>query len=172
LYWRVIAGYVNNDLSYGWIDESNLKSFTREGLTVTDTTAKNEIQIHIEIDCLTDETGAFCAQKPTFNVPDMGCPDGEVMVAIDQCGLPCELLEGGCTTPIPSASPTHTCIICSDEPTPWMITESYECATAPNWLISRKCNKDQYWSDDLYCEMSCQAAGFGYHTTSCCSSAI
>mmetsp|Transcript_8512 Transcript_8512/g.15396 ORF Transcript_8512/g.15396 Transcript_8512/m.15396 type:complete len:524 (-) Transcript_8512:71-1642(-) len=172
LFYRVIAGYVESDYSYGWISNNYLSSFTREGLTVTDTTSKNQIQIHIEISCPTDSTGAFCASKPEFVVPSMGCSDGEVMVAIDQCGLPCELLEEGCSTPPPSSSPTVTCVSCSDEPTSWMITEGYECATGPNWLINSKCNQAPYWVNNNYCEARCQSAGLGYHETSCCSSTI
>lgn len=172
LYWRVIAGFVNNDMTYGWINQNSLNSFSRAGLTITDTTGKSQIQIHIEITCPTDEIGAFCTSKPMFNVPGMGCPEGEVMVAIDQCGDPCELLEGGCSTLAPTASPMDTCILCSDNPTSWMKTEGHECATAPGWLIDKKCNKSSFWINNLYCERSCQAAGFGYHTTSCCESTI
>lgn len=194
LYWRVIAGYVDDDLSFGWIDRDSLSSFSREGLTITDTTTKNQIQIHIEISCSTESTGAFCALKPEFDVPDMGCPDGEVMVAIDQCGLPCTLLDEGCTTPSmvpslkpsqspsdssstllslkPSSFPTPTCIPCSDDPTPWMNTMGYKCDTAPNWLINIKCNLNSFWVNNNHCEMRCQATGKGYHDTSCCPSPI
>lgn len=178
----MIAGYVESDLSYDWIDRDaqGVKSFTREGLTVTDTSGKNQLQIHIKVDCETDTlTNAFCVQKPEFLVPDMGCPDGEVMVAIDQCGQPCELLEEGCQTPPPTNSPTFavvtstptpSCVVCSDVPTPWMIGEGYECATAPQWLINKKCNKVNYWINNNFCEMRCDADGFGYHDESCCSS--
>ena len=55
-------------------------------------------------------------------------------------------------------------------PTPWMITQGYECATAPNWLINKKCNKEEYWINNNFCEMRCDADGFGYHDSSCCSS--
>ena len=195
LYWRVIAGFVNSDGSYGWIDRDaqGVRSFTREGLSVTETLSKNQLQIHIEIDCVTDVTGAFCIDKPIFNVPGMGCSEGEVMVAIDKCGLACELLEGGCVTTTASpttaspttASPTNqptdppvlstlapspSCILCTDIPTPWMITQGYECPTAPNWLIKKKCNKVDTWINNLYCERSCEAAGYGYHSVGCCSS--
>ena len=172
LYWRVIAGYVDADFSFGWIDSDSLSSFSREGLTITDTTTKNQIQIHIEISCSTESTGAFCASKPEFDVPAMGCPDGEVMVSIDQCDLPCTLLDEGCTTPQPSSSPTPICTSCSDDPTPWMITQGLECATAPKWLIKKNCNLESYWVNNNYCEMRCQAAGKGYHNNICCSSPI
>lgn len=156
-------------------------NFSRAGLTITDTTSKNQLQIHIEISCPTDTTGAFCAQLPAFNVPGMGCPEGQVMVAIDQCGEPCELLEGGCSTPkptaspvtpAPTASPAESCILCTDNATPWMIGVGYTCPNAPNWLINKKCNKTSYWIDNLYCERSCESAGFGYHASSCCESAM
>ena len=147
------------------------------------------------------------------------------MVAIDKCGPACELLEGGCTQQPTTASPTTaspttappttappttaqpitaqpspSCILCTDNATPWMMTQNYECPTAPKWLIvsrlllccvflhhdvniltldmltlsaslqGKKCNKDDNWINNLYCERSCEAAGFGYHTSSCCSS--
>eukprot|EP00586_Coscinodiscus_wailesii_P002205 CAMPEP_0172492292 /NCGR_PEP_ID=MMETSP1066-20121228/23385_1 /TAXON_ID=671091 /ORGANISM="Coscinodiscus wailesii, Strain CCMP2513" /LENGTH=246 /DNA_ID=CAMNT_0013261815 /DNA_START=17 /DNA_END=753 /DNA_ORIENTATION=+ len=110
LYWRVIAGYVESNSNYGWIDRKaqRLSDFTREGLTVTDTSGKNILQIHIEISCnATIIPDAFCDVKPEFNVPSMGCPHGEVMVAIDKCGQACELLEEGCTTQT-SSSPTKS----------------------------------------------------------------
>lgn len=179
LYWRVIAGYVSNDGSYGWINENLLSSFSRGGLSITDTTSKSQLQIHIEVTCAVDTTGAFCAELPAFNVPGMGCPEGKVMTAIDQCGEPCELLEGGCSEPTPSpvtqsptTSPQESCILCSDNPTPWMKREGYDCPNAPRWLINDKCNKANYWINNLFCERSCQAAGFGYHTSSCCESTI
>merc|ERR1739844_422073 len=183
----------NDDGTYGWIDRASqgVVGFSRAGLHVTATTSKNQLQIHIKVNCETDTTGAFCATKPSFLVPEMGCPDGQVMVAIDKCGLPCELLEEGCSTPPPTHSPTSaptsaeptseapttdaptpSCLICSDEATPWMTTQSYECPTAPNWLIKKKCNKDDNWINKKYCEQSCQAAGFGYHDISCCASAM
>jgi len=114
LYWRVIAGFVEKDISFGWIDREaqDIKSFTRGGLTVTDYTGKNSFQLHIEIACSTDSTDAFCSSKPMFAVPLMGCPNGEVMVAIDLCGLACELLEDGCSaappTTAPSSNPTSS----------------------------------------------------------------
>lgn len=195
LYWRVIAGYVNNDGNYGWIDRAaqGVSGFSREGLHVTETISKNQLQIHIKVNCETETvTGAFCETKPSFLVPEMGCPDDQVMVAIDKCGLPCELLQEGCSTPPPrplptseaptsvaptsgdptTDAPTPSCLICSDEATPWMITNNYECPTAPNWLINKKCNKDDNWINNKYCEQRCQAAGFGYHDISCCASAV
>jgi len=161
LFWRVIAGFINSEGSYGWIDRDvqGIPSFTREGLTIIDTSAKNQLQIHIEINCATDATGAFCIEKPVFNVPGMGCPEGEVMVAIDKCGPACELFEGGCTQQPTTASPTTaspttappttsqpitaqpspSCILCTDNATPWMMTQNYECPTAPKWLIVSIC---------------------------------
>lgn len=76
---------------------------------------------------------------------------------------------GPSSTPSPTSSPVQTsCIACTDDPTPWMITAAYDCASAPNWLINTKCNKIDYWINNSFCESSCQAAGFGYHATSCC----
>lgn len=101
LYWRVITGYVYSDGTFGWInrEQMGIAPFSRGGLKINDYAGKNSFQLHIEIACpdsQTDSTGAFCALKPEFSVPGMGCSDDQVMVAIDRCGPPCELLEGGC----------------------------------------------------------------------------
>mmetsp|Transcript_8154 Transcript_8154/g.17621 ORF Transcript_8154/g.17621 Transcript_8154/m.17621 type:complete len:576 (-) Transcript_8154:404-2131(-) len=78
-------------------------------------------------------------------------------------------------TPSPTAMPTLSptpCIPCTNVPTPWMIRNGYECATAPNssWFTNR-CNLDQKWVNNLYCEGRCQDEGLGYGT-GCCSSTI
>ena len=104
LYWRVISGYVKNTnevgadgATFGWVDyEKQLNSFSRAGLTVVDTCVGTMCQMHIVLDCPTDASGHFCAKKAAgFKVPAMGCPVGEVMVAIDMCGKQCEL-DGTC----------------------------------------------------------------------------
>lgn len=98
LYWRVVPGYVTSgstNNTFDWIDlEANgLYTFERAGLAIRPTTTKNQFQLHIKLDCATDAAtaDAFCVTKPAFNVPAMGCDQGEVMVAIDQCGKPCQL---------------------------------------------------------------------------------
>jgi len=111
LYWRVITGYVDNDLTFDWINrkDNDQESFTRGNLSIADTTTKNQFQLHIDISCETDENAAdaFCLEKPGFLVPGMGCPEGEVMLSIDECGLPCEL-DDKCEqeSPEPSVSPS------------------------------------------------------------------
>jgi len=99
LYWRVISGYVDADLTFDWInrEEHGQESFTRANLSVANIITKNQFQLHIDISCVTDDNaaGAFCLEKPAFIVPGMGCPEGEVMLSIDKCGLPCEL-ENNC----------------------------------------------------------------------------
>lgn len=109
LYYRVITGYVSADLSFDWIDRTanDLSSFSRTGLTIVKTPSRNQFNLHIEIACPTNPAtdaggGAFCMAQPAFLVPPMGCPAGQVMVAIDACGLPCEL-DGSC--PFPPATP-------------------------------------------------------------------
>ena len=98
LYWRVIPGFVSSDAgvtTFDWIDlEANgLFTFTRAGLSIEPTSTTNQFRLHIKFDCVTDAAtaGGFCESKPAFNVPAMGCDQGEVMVAVDQCGKPCEL---------------------------------------------------------------------------------
>jgi len=114
LYWRVIAGYVDNDMSFDWInrEEHGQESFTRANLSVANIITKNQFQLHIDILCTTDgDAGdAFCLDKPVFIVPSMGCPEGEVMLSIDECGPSCEL-ENNCernSTDEPSASPSES----------------------------------------------------------------
>ena len=51
------------------------------------------IDINCEIDQDKETLGSFCKSKPTFRVPPVTCPDGQVMVAIDQCGHPDELSD-------------------------------------------------------------------------------
>ena len=188
LYWRVITGYVSSDGTFGWIDREakGILPFSRGGLSITDYGGKNMFQLHIEVACPnseTDTTGAFCASQPVFSVPGMGCPVGEVMVSIDQCGHPSELVDTPppspyptpspslsptpLPTPLPSSPPTTSCIPCTNDPTPWMVTRNYECATAPKWLMRNNCNLDQIWVNNLYCEQRCQTFGAGYGTGCC-----
>jgi len=104
LFWRVISGYVENDSTFDWIDREShgQESFTRANLSVANIITKNQFQLHIDIACTTDgdAADAFCLDKPAFIVPGMGCPDGEVMISIDKCGLPCELDNSCAVLPI------------------------------------------------------------------------
>jgi len=63
LYWRVIAGYVENDGTYGWINRAaqNVESFSRGGLTVWDTTGQNLFQLNIIINCVVGEFYNICS---------------------------------------------------------------------------------------------------------------
>ena len=97
LYWRVIPGYVAQDGTFDWIGRDStgansvgsIADFTRGGVTLRDTTTPNQFRLHIYVDCAADgQTGHFCAEAPAFQVPEMGCPDGEEMVAIDACAGP------------------------------------------------------------------------------------
>jgi hypothetical protein len=116
LFWRVITGYVYRDLTFDWMDREaqGVLPFTRAGLTVQDITTQNQFQLHIELSCDTDDSGYFCATKPTFLVPDMGCPAGEVMVAIDACGPSCVLTDS-CPTQDDDDDVTVTSSTGSDE---------------------------------------------------------
>jgi len=118
LYWRVITGYVDTDMSFGWINrETQANSWEKEGTTffsrrnlkIADIVTRNQFNLQISIACLTDGiTDAFCAKKPTFSIPGMGCPEEEVMVSINACGAPCEL-DGSCVgsnTNMPSVWPS------------------------------------------------------------------
>lgn len=94
LYWSIITGYVDTDSTLSWIDRevNGIQTFSRGGLSVVDTTGQSQYRLHIDLDCETDAvTGAFCEEKPSFNVPGMDCPQDMVRVAIDLCGLECEL---------------------------------------------------------------------------------
>lgn len=108
LFWRVIAGFIENDGTLGWAPDSKLDSFTRDGLTVTDYTASNIYQLNIEITCIGDNiTGHFCDEQPVFVVPGLECPPGQVMVALNKCGPYCEL-NSTCGPQTPSPVPIST----------------------------------------------------------------
>jgi hypothetical protein len=185
LYWRVITGFVESDGTFGWVDREakGQKPFSRGGLSVTDYGGKSQFQLHIEVACPnseTDSTGAFCASQPIFSVPSMGCPEGEVMIAIDKCGQPCELIEGGCTAATTTVATTTTvstttaaapniCSECTNEPTPFMIENARDCDTRQNTLQT-KCNEAQWWVSGNYCELSCYNVGRGYEGSICCQS--
>ena len=109
LYYRVYTYHVDTDSNFQELDrEANgIVDFVRHGVSITDTTQKNNYLLKITVDCEVDTSavhgGAYCTEQPTFNVPPMGCPDGQVMTAIDECGDPCEL-AGSCP-PSPPAMP-------------------------------------------------------------------
>ena len=88
----------------------------------------------------------------------------------------------GCTdeeTPTPLLSPLDpsnstlsnidngTCIECTDEESPWMVENVKDC-TSSN-LIDTRCNKDNRWESNKYCQQSCSDAGYGYIGDFCCS---
>lgn len=66
-----------------------------------------------------------------------------------------------------AATTSPTCTECSDEPTPWMISEGYTCGSIPR-PIARKCNETQRWVDNNYCQQTCYLAGRGYDGVECC----
>ena len=109
LFWRVVKGYVQSDGTFGFMDDQKWAApFTRAGMTVNVPPGPNTFQIHVEVACATDnDTGAFCATQPIFQVPPMGCAEGEVMLAIDSCGDPCHL-DGSCLSPPPFWPPPLT----------------------------------------------------------------
>ena len=118
----------------------------------------------------TDHTCDWIAQ----NVDNRcGFESSDGTLASDGCKKTCGVRDTVTNSPtfaVVTSTPTPSCVVCSDVPTPWMITQGYECATAPNWLINKKCNKEEYWINNNFCEMRCDADGFGYHDSSCCSS--
>ena len=158
LYWRVIPGWVASDLTFGYIDRpaNDLESFTRDGLTIVETSNDNQFQLHIFTGCLdVDATGHFCATQPAFQVPDMNCPTGQVMVSIDQCGQPCELdatcSANGTPSPTPSPSPSPT-------PAPNSLTTTAPTPSPSPTSATTACSPD--------CETTFVNNCHGFHTGS------
>mmetsp|Transcript_3261 Transcript_3261/g.5007 ORF Transcript_3261/g.5007 Transcript_3261/m.5007 type:complete len:522 (+) Transcript_3261:218-1783(+) len=74
----------------------------------------------------------------------------------------------GCPATCGTCSPPPPCIVCSDQSTPWMIENDYDCST--NNLITTNCNSSPYWINNKFCQESCYNAGKGYEGDNCCSS--
>ena len=75
-------------------------------------------------------------------------------------------------TPTPTPTPTLTdddlCVECSDNETPWMENNGRDCASS-DWLLSRKCNQNNFWTKKSFCQKSCYDKGLGYEGVICCS---
>jgi hypothetical protein len=65
-------------------------------------------------------------------------------------------------TPMPSAEPTP----CSNEATPWMISNELKCASRSPAQLEKLCQKSS-WMASKYCQQSCYEAGFGYEGDLC-----
>eukprot|EP00521_Asterionellopsis_glacialis_P016437 CAMPEP_0195305802 /NCGR_PEP_ID=MMETSP0707-20130614/36872_1 /TAXON_ID=33640 /ORGANISM="Asterionellopsis glacialis, Strain CCMP134" /LENGTH=599 /DNA_ID=CAMNT_0040370003 /DNA_START=218 /DNA_END=2015 /DNA_ORIENTATION=- len=74
----------------------------------------------------------------------------------------------GCPATCGTCSPPPPCIVCSDQSTPWMIENDYDCST--NSFITTNCNSSPYWINNKFCQESCYNAGKGYEGDNCCSS--
>merc|ERR1712157_7062 len=74
-------------------------------------------------------------------------------------------------TPEPTTSPTSEstpdCTVCDDRETNWMRNKGFACAT-DTVRINNKCNKDNKWTKNKYCQLSCYEAGNGYPGDVCC----
>jgi len=60
------------------------------------------------------------------------------------------------------------CVECSDNETPWMENNGRDCASS-DWLLSRKCNQNNFWTKKSFCQKSCYDKGLGYEGVTCCS---
>merc|ERR1711971_160583 len=68
-------------------------------------------------------------------------------------------------TPEPTPEPTPVPTCCSDEATPWMISNGYTCGS-PQGSLEELCKKGA-WQKNKYCQQSCFEAGQGYDGDSC-----
>mmetsp|Transcript_18631 Transcript_18631/g.28170 ORF Transcript_18631/g.28170 Transcript_18631/m.28170 type:complete len:122 (+) Transcript_18631:94-459(+) len=78
-------------------------------------------------------------------------------------------------TPFPTRPPAPTppptvCTPCDDEPTQWMIDNDEVCATwgGLDREGKEKCNKNDRWVANKYCQKSCYDKGLGYDGYFCC----
>jgi len=69
-------------------------------------------------------------------------------------------------TPAPAPTPPAPCTQCTDDETPWMISNGVDCITTG--LIDSKCNKNQNWKRQKFCQHSCFIEGNGYAGDNCC----
>mmetsp|Transcript_22062 Transcript_22062/g.33338 ORF Transcript_22062/g.33338 Transcript_22062/m.33338 type:complete len:247 (+) Transcript_22062:1826-2566(+) len=70
-------------------------------------------------------------------------------------------------TPAPTNLPPGACSNCSNIATPWMDRNGVDCATTD--LITSKCNLDDNWTRNKFCQQSCYDAGNGYAEDVCCT---
>mmetsp|Transcript_31305 Transcript_31305/g.47996 ORF Transcript_31305/g.47996 Transcript_31305/m.47996 type:complete len:449 (+) Transcript_31305:2-1348(+) len=62
---------------------------------------------------------------------------------------------------------TH-CQSCTNEPTPWMKDNGYECSSSNvQWLIDSMCDSE-FWMEGPYCQWTCFQAGHISLDTPCC----
>merc|ERR1711862_720293 len=59
------------------------------------------------------------------------------------------------------------CIICDDEAISWMVAPNIDCEGSH--YLPRKCNNNQNWIDNKFCQLSCYNAGVGYEGDICCN---
>jgi hypothetical protein len=90
------------------------------------------------------EAVCFGDNEPTACVPPSGDPD----------------------TVAPTPTPVE-CIICDDVESPWMIDNGKDCATETK--LHKKCNKNNNWTKNNICQLSCYKAGHGYPGDICCN---
>jgi len=72
-------------------------------------------------------------------------------------------------TDAPVVSPTPApvaCTLCTDRETQWMTNNGVDCIKTG--LIDSKCNKNQNWNRQKFCQYSCFIAGNGYAGDNCC----
>jgi hypothetical protein len=59
------------------------------------------------------------------------------------------------------------CIVCDDVETKWMSNNGKDCTTVNN--LHKKCNKNNNWTKNNICQLSCYKAGHGYPGDICCN---
>jgi len=71
-------------------------------------------------------------------------------------------------TSSPVTSPVENCIECSDEGTPWMVDNNKVCGTN-NSQLTTKCNLNNWWRNNKFCQLSCFKIDNGYDGDNCCA---
>jgi hypothetical protein len=66
------------------------------------------------------------------------------------------------TTSLQSVS----CVACNDTAAPIIVTHNEDCATSGH-LLTNFCDKDEEWTEQQFCQLSCYTAGNGYGEECC-----
>jgi len=59
------------------------------------------------------------------------------------------------------------CITCDDNEIEWMANQNLDCVNSP--FLQKKCNKNNNWRQNKYCQYSCYMEGNGYYGDKCCT---
>jgi len=69
--------------------------------------------------------------------------------------------------PAPSLYTELACVQCIDRPSPYMVRRGRSCESFANFISRQRCNKQVWWVNERYCELTCEANGAGYNKPCC-----